>query len=163
MTLDARTDMPVSLTVNGRRTAGIVPVRQTLAGYLREELGLTAVHLGCEQGSCGACTVRVDGEVMRACLVLAVQAEGCVVETPEGFSGDPAMDRLRERFATRNALQCGFCTGGMLVAARDLLAREPRPSRHAIREAISGHVCRCTGYEAIVDAIEAASHGGTAP
>jgi carbon-monoxide dehydrogenase small subunit len=130
-----------------------------LVDFLREELGLTGSHLGCEHGVCGACTVRVDGEIVRGCLMLAVQANGCRVETVEGLSDSGELKRLQKAFHERNALQCGFCTPGMLLAAQDLLKRNPKPDREAIRAHISGNFCRCTGYQAIVDAIEDVVHG----
>ncbi len=144
---------PISFTLNGREVAQEVSTRTTLADLLRHQIGLTATHVGCEQGSCGACSLMVDGRMIRSCLVFAIQLDGAAVETAEGFAGDPKMDALRKAFADRNALQCGFCTSGMLVAARDLLNRENAPDRNVIREFISGNFCRCTGYEAIVDAI----------
>ncbi|MBV9747471.1 MAG: (2Fe-2S)-binding protein [Acetobacteraceae bacterium] len=126
-----------------------------LADFLREQLGLTGTHLGCEQGVCGACTVRLDGEIVRGCLVLAVQADGLAVETVEGLSDSGEIADLQAEFAARNALQCGYCTPGMLMAAQDLLRAGGVPSRAAIREHLSGNYCRCTGYQAIVDAVEA--------
>ena len=147
----------VALTVNGEATRLRVEPRRHLADVLREDLGLTGTHLGCEHGVCGACTVRLDGAIVRACLVLAVQCEGAVVETIEGLSDTGAVADLQEAFRVRNALQCGFCTPGMIVAADDLLRHEPRPTREAIREHLSGNYCRCTGYQAIVDAVEAAA------
>ena len=131
----------------------------SLADFLRTELELTGTHLGCEHGVCGACTVRVDGEIVRGCLMLAVQANGCEVETIEGLSDSGELAALQKAFHERNALQCGFCTPGMLLAARDLLQRNPKPDREQIRAHISGNYCRCTGYQAIVDAIEEVMHG----
>ena len=147
----------ISLTVNGEPVEARVLPRTHLADFLREELGLTGTHTGCEQGVCGACTVRLDGEIVRGCLVLAVQAQGASVETIEGLSDTGEIADLQGVFQERNALQCGFCTPGMLIAAQDLLAREPDPSRDAIREHLSGNYCRCTGYQAIVDAVETAA------
>jgi aerobic carbon-monoxide dehydrogenase small subunit len=148
-----------TLTVNGQRVARRIEPRMHLFDFLREELGLTGSHLGCEHGVCGACTVRVDGEIVRGCLMLAVQADGCSVETVEGLSDSKELERLQRAFHERNALQCGFCTPGMLMAAQDLLRRGGTPSRDEIRSHISGNYCRCTGYQAIVDAIEEALHG----
>ncbi|MDF1777336.1 MAG: (2Fe-2S)-binding protein [Rhizobiaceae bacterium] len=145
--------IPVSYTINGKSVQQQVSVRTTLTDMLRHQMGLTATHAGCEQGSCGACTVVVDGLMVRSCLIFAIQLDGARIETSEGFADDQLMDELRRNFADRNALQCGFCTGGMLVAAHDLLSRTPHPERAEIREKISGNFCRCTGYEAIVDAI----------
>ena len=144
---------PIAFTLNGREVRQEVSTRTTLVDLLRHQIGLTATHVGCEQGSCGACSLMVDKRMIRSCLVFAIQLDGAVVETAEGFAGDPKMDALRKAFADRNALQCGFCTSGMLVAAWDLLNRDETPSREIIREFISGNFCRCTGYEAIVDAI----------
>jgi carbon-monoxide dehydrogenase small subunit len=144
----------IALTVNGEAVRDAVEARKTLVDFLREDLGLTGSHVGCEHGVCGACTVRVDGAVVRGCLVLAVQCDGARIETIEGVSDAGAIADLQNAFAARNALQCGYCTPGMLLAAEELLAGGT-PSRAQIREHISGNYCRCTGYEAIVDAIEA--------
>ena len=145
----------LELTVNGERIRADVPMRRNLADFLREDLALTGTHIGCEQGVCGACTVRLDGEIVRGCLVLAVQAQGRVVETIEGVSDSGEIADLQSAFENRNALQCGYCTPGMLLTAQELLTREPAPNRETIREYISGNYCRCTGYQAIVDAVEA--------
>jgi len=149
--------IPISVTVNGEVVEALVPPRQHLADFLRETLGLTGTHIGCEQGVCGACSVRLDGEVVRACLVLAVQADGSRVDTIEGVCDAGELAHLQRAFENRNALQCGYCTPGMLLTAAELLKLNPRPSREEIREFISGNYCRCTGYHAIVDAIEAAA------
>ncbi len=145
----------IALTVNGERVARAVDPRVHLVDFLRGELGLTGSHLGCEHGVCGACTVRMDGQTVRGCLLLAVQADGAEVETVEGLADDPAWDDLRAAFVARNALQCGYCTPGMLASAAELLAAGGVPSRDAIRDHLSGNYCRCTGYHAIVDAVEA--------
>jgi carbon-monoxide dehydrogenase small subunit len=146
----------ISLTVNGERVQGRVDARKTLVDYLRDDLSLTGSHVGCEHGVCGACTVRVDGEIVRGCLMLAVQCDGAKVETIEGLSDSGEIADLQAAFEQRNALQCGFCTPGMLAAAQDLLKRAKKvPSREEIREHLSGNYCRCTGYHAIVDAVEA--------
>jgi carbon-monoxide dehydrogenase small subunit len=147
--------VPLSLTVNGESVSAFVQSRTHLADFLREELGLTGTHIGCEHGVCGACTVRLDGEIVRGCLVLAVQADGATVETVEGLSDSGEAGDLQKAFHDRNALQCGYCTPGMLMAAQDLLRQTAAPSREAIREHLSGNYCRCTGYHAIVDAVEA--------
>ena len=144
----------VTLWVNGERVSRRVAVRTHLVDFLRVELELTGSHLGCEQGVCGACTVRVDGVAVRGCLMLAVQADGARVETIEGLSDSGAIADLQAAFHARNALQCGYCTPGMLVSAAELLAANPAPTRDEIRAHISGNYCRCTGYHAIVDAIE---------
>jgi aerobic carbon-monoxide dehydrogenase small subunit len=147
--------LAISLTVNGERVQRSVPARLNLADFLRNELGLTGTHLGCEHGVCGACTVRVDGEIVRGCLMFAVQADGCAVDTIEGLSDSREIEELQSAFVLTNALQCGFCTPGMLMAAQALLRDEPSPSRERIREYLSGNYCRCTGYQSIVDAIDA--------
>jgi carbon-monoxide dehydrogenase small subunit len=151
--------LDTTIVVNGQAVTRRIPARMHLVDFLREELGLTGSHLGCEHGVCGACTVRVDGEIVRGCLMLAVQANGCRVDTIEGLSDSGELAKLQKAFHERNALQCGFCTPGMLLAAQDLLKRNPRPDREAIRAHISGNFCRCTGYQAIVDAIEDVVHG----
>ncbi len=144
----------IGMRVNGEDVHERVEARKTLVDFLRDDLGLTGSHIGCEQGVCGACSVLVDGEVVRGCLVLAVQCDGAAVETIEGLSDSGAIADLQTAFQQRNALQCGFCTPGMLIGAQALLARPGVPSRDMIREHISGNYCRCTGYQAIVDAIE---------
>lgn len=149
----ARVD--IALTVNGEPVEGRVPAGQHLIDFLRQDCGLTGAHASCEHGVCGACTVRVDGSAVRGCLMLAAQADGAEVWTVEGLSETAAIEDLQAAFVSRNALQCGFCTPGMLVAAEELLtAGGGVPSRAAIREHLSGNYCRCTGYEAIVDAVE---------
>ncbi len=147
--------MPLSLRVNGERVDVHVLPRTNLADFLREHLQLTGTHVGCEHGVCGACTVRVNDEIVRACLMLAVQAHGASVQTIEGLSDSGEITDLQEAFRARNALQCGYCTPGMLMAAQDLLKQQAVPSREEIRGHLSGNYCRCTGYHAIVDAIEA--------
>ena len=154
---------PISFTLNGREIRQEVSTRTTLVDLLRHQIGLTATHVGCEQGSCGACSLMVDGRMIRSSLVFAIQKDGAVVATAEGYADDQKMDALRKAFAARNALQCGFCTSGMLVAARDLLNRDATPSREVIREFISGNFCRCTGYEAIVDAISQVAEATAQP
>jgi carbon-monoxide dehydrogenase small subunit len=147
----------ISLTVNGEEVREQVEARRNLADFLRDTLNLTGTHVGCEHGVCGACTVRVDGAIVRGCLMLAVQCDGAVVETVEGLSDTGEIADLQEAFRRRNALQCGYCTPGMLITAAELLAAGGVPSREAIRDHISGNYCRCTGYQAIVDAIESVS------
>ncbi len=146
--------LSISLHVNGERIETQVLPRLNLADFLREQLKLTGTHVGCEHGVCGACTVRVNGEIIRSCLVLAVQTNGCSVETIEGISDSGEIADLQAAFRERNALQCGFCTPGMLIAAEDLLKQESEPSRERIRVYLSGNYCRCTGYHAIIDAVE---------
>jgi aerobic carbon-monoxide dehydrogenase small subunit len=145
----------ISLEVNGERVEADVLPRQNLADFLREHLALTGTHVGCEHGVCGACTVRVNGDILRSCLMLAVQADHAAVETIEGLSDSGEIADLQAAFRERNALQCGFCTPGMLMAAQDLLKHEAMPHRERIREHLSGNYCRCTGYQAIIDAVEA--------
>jgi carbon-monoxide dehydrogenase small subunit len=144
----------ISLDVNGERIDALVLPRLNLADFLREQLKLTGTHIGCEHGVCGACTVRVNGDIVRACLMLAVQTHGASVETIEGLSDSGEVADLQAAFRDRNALQCGYCTPGMLFAAQDLLQRQAKPDREEIREHLSGNYCRCTGYQAIVDAVE---------
>ena len=144
----------LTLTVNGTQVTRSVQPRQHLVDFLRDELGLTGSHIGCEHGVCGACTLRVNGEIVRGCLMLAVQANGCRVETIEGLSDSKELAKLQKAFHEKNALQCGFCTPGMLMAAQDLVRMHKKPTREEIRAHISGNYCRCTGYQAIVDAIE---------
>ena len=152
--------LDISLTVNGERVQRRVDARKTLVDFLRDDLFLTGSHVGCEHGVCGACTVRVDGEIVRGCLMLAAQCDGAKVETIEGLSDSGEVADLQAAFEQRNALQCGFCTPGMLAAAQDLLKRAKKvPSRDEIREHLSGNYCRCTGYHAIVDAVEAVAQG----
>jgi aerobic-type carbon monoxide dehydrogenase small subunit (CoxS/CutS family) len=143
----------VTLTVNGERVTRSVEARRHLVDFLRLDLGLTGSHAGCEHGVCGACTMRVDGEIVRGCLVLAASLDGCEVTTIEGLSDTGEIRDLQEAFVARNALQCGFCTSGMLFAAADILDKHAQPSREEIREHLSGNYCRCTGYQAIVDAV----------
>jgi carbon-monoxide dehydrogenase small subunit len=147
--------LDISLIVNGERVREHVDARKTLVDFLREDLSLTGSHVGCEHGVCGACTVRVNGEIVRGCLMLAVQCDGAKVETIEGLSDSGEVADLQMAFEQRNALQCGYCTPGMLTTAQDLLTRAKNvPSREEIREYISGNYCRCTGYHAIIDAVE---------
>jgi aerobic carbon-monoxide dehydrogenase small subunit len=148
------TAVAISLVVNGERVEANVLPRLNLADFLREHLKLTGTHVGCEHGVCGACTVRVNGDIVRSCLLLAVQTHNAAVETIEGLSDSGEIADLQSAFRERNALQCGFCTPGMLMAAQDLLKQSTSPDREQIREHLSGNYCRCTGYQAIVDAIE---------
>jgi carbon-monoxide dehydrogenase small subunit len=144
----------ISLEVNGERIDAYMLPRLNLADFLREHLKLTGTHVGCEHGVCGACAVRVNGEIVRSCLILAVQVQNGSVETIEGLSDSGEIADLQAAFRDRNALQCGFCTPGMLMAAQDLLKQSPMPDREQIREHLSGNYCRCTGYQAIIDAVE---------
>ena len=147
--------IPISLQVNGEPVEAQILPRLNLADFLREHLSLTGTHVGCEHGVCGACTVRVNGDIVRACLMLAVQANNASVETIEGLSDSGEIADLQDAFRHRNALQCGYCTPGMLIAAQDLLTQNPEPRREDIRQHLSGNYCRCTGYQAIIDAVEA--------
>jgi aerobic carbon-monoxide dehydrogenase small subunit len=164
----------ITLTVNGEEVRETVDVRQSLVDFVRERLGLTGSHVGCEHGVCGACTVRLDGAIVRGCLVLAVQCASTQVETIEGVSDGGEIADLQDAFIRRNALQCGFCTPGMLLTAQDLLTHKDLlthgdllahgvPSREEIREYLCGNYCRCTGYQAIVDAVEAVARARTRP
>ncbi len=149
----------IRLRVNGSEVAKTVEVRRTLADFLREDLGLTGTHVGCEHGVCGACTVLLDGAPVRSCLLFAVQADGAEVTTVEALGEPNALSPLQQSFAQHHALQCGFCTPGVLMSMHALLRRTPRPSDEAILEVLGGHLCRCTGYAAIVEAVKAT--GGT--
>ncbi|HZD88615.1 MAG TPA: (2Fe-2S)-binding protein [Pseudolabrys sp.] len=155
----AETSIDIALAVNGEPVSERVDARRTLVDFLRDDLFLTGTHVGCEHGFCGACSVRVNGEIVRGCLMLAAQCDGATVETIEGLSDSGEIADLQAAFEQRNALQCGYCTPGMLTAAQDLLRRAQKeravPSRDEIREHLSGNYCRCTGYHAIVDAVEA--------
>jgi carbon-monoxide dehydrogenase small subunit len=144
----------ITLTVNGETVHETVDARKSLVDFVRDDLFLTGSHVGCEHGVCGACTMRVDGVVVRGCLMLAVQCDGGRVETIEGVSDSGELTDLQRAFEQRNALQCGFCTPGMLLSAQELLGRGRLPNREQIREHLSGNYCRCTGYHAIVDAVE---------
>jgi carbon-monoxide dehydrogenase small subunit len=146
----------LSLTLNGAEVVHQVEPRETLADFLRERCRLTATHLGCEHGACGACTVAVDGVATRSCLRLAVMCEGRSVQTLEGMDGDPITEVLRRHFHEGHALQCGFCTPGMLMMARDILLRIPAPDVNTVTQQLSGQICRCTGYANIVKSIVAA-------
>ncbi len=156
--------MRVSFSVNGQLEQLDVEPRRTLADALREDLGLTGTHLGCEHGVCGACTILVNGEPVRACLMFAVQADGCSLTTVEGLAGpDGQLHPLQAAFSACHALQCGFCTPGMLMSALHLLAENPAPSREQIREELAGNLCRCTGYGTIVDAVQRAAQDLSQP
>jgi aerobic carbon-monoxide dehydrogenase small subunit len=150
--------LPVEVTVNGELRRGSVEARTTLADYLREQCALTGTHLGCEHGVCGACTVLVDGEAVRACLMFAVQADGLEVTTVEGLGGpDGALSAVQDAFRSEHGLQCGFCTPGFVVSVTALLHENPNPTEAEIREALSGNLCRCTGYQGIIRAVQQAA------
>jgi carbon-monoxide dehydrogenase small subunit len=157
---------PIALTVNGRKVQALVEPRTHLGDFLREHCRLTGTHLGCEHGVCGACTVLIDGEPARSCITYAVACDGLAIETIEGFEGDPVMRELREAFSREHGLQCGFCTPGMLIAARDIVRRLPGADERRIRVELSGNLCRCTGYLGIVNAVRSvieAQAAGAAP
>lgn len=144
----------VTMTINGHRYEGVCESRLTLADFIRHECGLTGTHLGCEHGVCGACTILIDGTSARSCLMLAVQADGCTITTVEGLaSQDGKLNPLQEAFRDNHGLQCGFCTSGILIASTELLGENPDPSESEIRERLSGNLCRCTGYQFIVDSV----------
>ena len=147
----------VKLTVNGRACSGIAEPRLLLVDFIRHELDLTGTHVGCEHGVCGACTVRLDGEVVRSCLMFAVQAEGAQIETVEGMANGPDLHPIQESFREKHGLQCGFCTPGLLMATQTLLEQNPSPSEVEIREYLSGNICRCTGYVGIVRSVQDAA------
>jgi len=149
----------VAVRVNGERVARVVPARQLLVHFLRDTLGLTGTHIGCDTGNCGACTVIFNGKLVKSCMILAPQADGAEVETVESLAGDGALNPLQEAFRQAHALQCGYCTPGMLMSATYLLRHNPAPTEEEIRRAIRGNVCRCTGYVNIVKAIQAAAEG----
>ena len=151
--LSAHTRHRVAVTLNGRHAGGDAEPRLLLSDFLRREVGATGVHVGCEHGVCGACTVRIDGEIVRACLMLAVQADGAAIETVEGLGDGGSLSELQTAFRRHHALQCGYCTPGILMSFTDLLEREPTPDETRIREVLGGHLCRCTGYATIVDAV----------
>jgi aerobic-type carbon monoxide dehydrogenase small subunit (CoxS/CutS family) len=156
------TTLDIRLTVNGERVSRRVEARRHLVDFLRLDVGLMGTRTGCEHGMCGACTVRVDGRIARGCLVLVAALDGAEVETIEGVSQSGEMRDLQDAFIARNACQCGYCTPGMLLTAADLLSVNPRPTRAQIREHLAGNYCRCTGYQAIVDAVEATAAGRNA-
>jgi carbon-monoxide dehydrogenase small subunit len=149
--------VPITVTVNGQQHVGEVEPRQLLVYFLRESLGLTGTHTGCDTSNCGACTVHVDGEAVKSCTVLAVQTDGRAVTTIEGMASDGELHPLQTAFWENHGLQCGFCTPGMIMAAADLLERNSSPSEEDVREALAGNLCRCTGYQNIVKAVMAAA------
>jgi aerobic carbon-monoxide dehydrogenase small subunit len=150
-------EQPISVRVNGERYRAVIEPRKTLADFLREDCALTGTHLGCEHGVCGACTVLVDGDAVRSCLMFAVQAEGAEVTTVEGIAPPGELGPVQEAFREEHGLQCGFCTPGFVMSLHAYLADQPQPSREEIRDALSGNLCRCTGYQGIVRAAERAA------
>jgi carbon-monoxide dehydrogenase small subunit len=147
----------ITVTINGEQQTRTVDARTLLVHFIRENLGLTGTHIGCDTTSCGACTISVDGEAVKSCTVFAVQADGATIETVEGLAAGGKLHPLQEGFWEKHGLQCGFCTPGMMISARALLARNPSPSESEIRHGISGNLCRCTGYNKIVEAIQYAA------
>jgi aerobic carbon-monoxide dehydrogenase small subunit len=156
------TSRTVSVEVNGEQIERDVPTRRLLVHFLRDDLGLTGTHIGCDTGNCGACTLHIDGEAVKSCMLLAVQAEGTKISTVEGLAADGELTTLQQSFNEHHALQCGYCTPGMLMSATALLARNPRPSEEEVRVAIQGNICRCTGYVNIVEAVVATGEAGGA-
>jgi carbon-monoxide dehydrogenase small subunit len=154
------TSRTVSVEVNGEQIELEVPTRRLLVHFLRDDLGLTGTHIGCDTGNCGACTVHVDGEAVKSCMLLAVQAEGTRISTVEGLAADGELTALQRSFNEHHALQCGYCTPGMLMSATALLAGNPHPSEEDVRVAIQGNICRCTGYVNIVEAVVATGEAG---
>jgi carbon-monoxide dehydrogenase small subunit len=150
-------ELELTVTVNGAARTGPVEPRRLLADFLRDDLGLTGTHLGCEHGVCGSCTVLLDGEPVRSCLMLAVQAGGRAVETIEGLAGPEGLHPVQQGFREAHSFQCGFCTPGFVMATVALLAEQPAPTEHEIREALGGNICRCTGYTSIVDGVQLAA------
>jgi aerobic carbon-monoxide dehydrogenase small subunit len=146
----------ISVDVNGEQIEYEVPARRLLVHFLRDDLGLTGTHVGCDTGNCGACTVHLDGEAVKSCMLLAVQADGASIATVEGLAADGELTTLQQKFNEHHALQCGYCTPGMLMSASALLSKNPSPSEEEVRVAIQGNICRCTGYVNIVEAVVAA-------
>jgi carbon-monoxide dehydrogenase small subunit len=155
--------LTVSLEVNGEQIEMEVPARRLLVHFIRDDLGLTGTHIGCDTGNCGACTIHLDGEAVKSCMLLAVQADGSKIATVEGLAGDSELTVLQKAFNEHHALQCGYCTPGMLMSATALLERNPHPDEGEVRIALQGNICRCTGYVNIVEAVVAAGHVGEGP
>ncbi|HLG09155.1 MAG TPA: (2Fe-2S)-binding protein [Gaiellaceae bacterium] len=150
----------ISLELNGEQIEMEVPARRLLVHFIRDDLGLTGTHIGCDTGNCGACTVHLDGAPVKSCMMLAVQADGAKIGTVEGLAGDGELTVLQQAFNAHHALQCGYCTPGMLMSAAALLERNPHPTEDEVRYALQGNICRCTGYVNIVEAVVAAGGGG---
>jgi carbon-monoxide dehydrogenase small subunit len=155
-------EVAIDVTVNGEQHRALVEPRKTLADFVREDCGLTGTHLGCEHGVCGACTVLLDGDAVRACLLFAIQADGHEVTTIEGLTPDEGLNEIQEAFREHHGLQCGFCTPGFIVSLHAFLADNPRPTPAEIREGLSGNLCRCTGYQGIIKAVESLAAAPTA-
>ena len=160
MSTTPATERTISVEINGERFEREVPVRRLLVHFIRDDLGLTGTHIGCDTGNCGACTIHLDGQAVKSCMLLAVQADGATVRTVEGLAGDGEQTLLQRSFSEHHALQCGYCTPGMLMSATALLERTPRPTEEDVRVALQGNICRCTGYVNIVEAVVAAGKGG---
>lgn len=160
MSTTPTTDLVVSVEVNGQVYEREVPARRLLVHFLRDDLDLTGTHVGCDTGNCGACTIHLDGVAVKSCMLLAAQADGRRITTVEGLAGDDELTPLQQAFSERHALQCGYCTPGMLMSASALLAGNPSPSEEEIKVALQGNICRCTGYWNIVEAVQAAAEGG---
>jgi aerobic carbon-monoxide dehydrogenase small subunit len=158
---EPQSSRPISVNVNGEVHDRDVDVRRLLVHFLRDDLDLTGTHIGCDTGNCGACTVHLDGQPVKSCMLLAVQADGASVRTVEGLAGDGELTPLQQAFSEHHALQCGYCTPGMLMSASALLERNPRPSEKEVRVALQGNICRCTGYVNIVEAVVAAGKGAS--
>lgn len=152
----------ITLEINGEAYELEVPTRKLLVHALRDDLNLTGTHIGCDTGNCGACTIHVNGEAVKSCMLLAVQVDGAQITTVEGLASDGELTPLQRAFSESHALQCGYCTPGMLMSASALLAENPSPSEEEIRLALQGNICRCTGYWNIVEAVSSAAHGGSA-
>jgi aerobic carbon-monoxide dehydrogenase small subunit len=152
----------ISVGINGERYEWEVPARRLLIHFLRDDLQLTGTHIGCDTGNCGACTINLDGEAVKSCMLLAVQADGATITTVEGLTSNGELSALQQAFTDTHALQCGYCTPGMLMSASVLLAENPSPSEEEIRVALQGNICRCTGYWNIIEAVELAAKGGGA-
>ena len=160
---EPRTSRSISVEINGETYTREVEARKLLVHLIRDDLDLTGTHIGCDTGSCGACTVHVNGLAVKSCMLLAVQADGATIDTVEGLAAGDELSALQQAFSDKHALQCGYCTPGMLMSASALLAENPRPSEHEIKEAIQGNICRCTGYWNIIEAVQAAAREVAAP
>jgi aerobic-type carbon monoxide dehydrogenase small subunit (CoxS/CutS family) len=157
---EPRTSRSISVEINGETYTREVEARKLLVHLIRDDLDLTGTHIGCDTGSCGACTVHVNGLAVKSCMLLAVQADGATIDTVEGLAAGDELSALQQAFSDKHALQCGYCTPGMLMSASALLADNPHPSEHEIKEAIQGNICRCTGYWNIVEAVQSAAEAG---
>jgi aerobic-type carbon monoxide dehydrogenase small subunit (CoxS/CutS family) len=158
---EPRTSRSISVEINGETYTREVEARKLLVHLIRDDLDLTGTHIGCDTGSCGACTVHVNGLAVKSCMLLAVQADGATIDTVEGLAAGDELSALQQAFSDKHALQCGYCTPGMLMSASALLAENPRPSEHEIKEAIQGNICRCTGYWNIIEAVQSAAEAGS--